>query len=80
MILLTGAAGKTGLPFYKYLSSRGVTVRALVRNQLQALKVVGFANTEPIIGDLASPETHLPMHFVALTLFTPFAPICLLMN
>jgi uncharacterized protein YbjT (DUF2867 family) len=32
-------------------------VRALVRNQHQAEKVAGFANTEPIIGDLAKPES-----------------------
>ncbi len=52
MILLTGAAGKTGASILRNLTQHGVAVRALVRNQLQADKVAGFKNTETIIGDL----------------------------
>lgn len=52
MILLTGAAGKTGISILQNLSQRGVAVRALVRNQQQVEKVAVFTNTEIIIGDL----------------------------
>jgi uncharacterized protein YbjT (DUF2867 family) len=52
VILLTGAAGKTGVSILQNLSQRGVAVRALVRNQQQVEKIAGFTNTEAIIGDL----------------------------
>ena len=52
MILLTGAAGKTGISILRNLSQHGVAVRALVRNAQQSDKVAGFKNAVPIIGDL----------------------------
>jgi len=52
LILLTGAAGKTGVSILRNLSQHGVAVKALVRNAQQSDKVAGFKNTEPIIGDL----------------------------
>ncbi len=58
MILLTGAAGKTGISILRNLSQHGVAVRALVRNAQQSEKVAGYENTVPIIGDLLD-ETSL---------------------
>lgn len=52
MILLTGAAGKTGISILQNLMQHGIAVRALVRNQQQSDKVAVFKNTIPIIGDL----------------------------
>jgi len=52
LILLTGAAGKTGISILRYLTQHGVAVRALVRNAQQAEKVAGFKNTVPVTGDL----------------------------
>lgn len=52
MILLTGAAGKTGISILRALTQHGVAVRTLVRNSQQLAQVAGFKNTEPIIGDL----------------------------
>ena len=52
MILVTGAAGKTGVSILRNLIQHRVAVRALVRNQHQSDKVAGFSNIETIIGDL----------------------------
>lgn len=52
MILLTGAAGKTGTTILMYLIQIGARVRCLVRNQDQAEKVNSFGSTEFVIGDL----------------------------
>ncbi len=52
MILLTGAAGKTGVSILRNLTQNRVAVRVLVRNQQQSEKVKGFNNIETVIGDL----------------------------
>lgn len=56
MILITGAAGKTGKAILNTLTRRGIRVRALVRSQEQkeALKRMGV--NEVIIGDLRNVE------------------------
>lgn len=52
MILVTGAAGKTGQAVTRTLARRGATVRALVhrQNQIDAAKLAGAG--EVIVGDL----------------------------
>ncbi|PKN89648.1 MAG: hypothetical protein CVU42_15015 [Chloroflexi bacterium HGW-Chloroflexi-4] len=52
MILLTGAAGKTGTTILKHLANKGAEVRCLVRNPKQAEKVTSLGCTQAIIGDL----------------------------
>ncbi|HPS42151.1 MAG TPA: NmrA family NAD(P)-binding protein [Anaerolineaceae bacterium] len=56
MILITGAAGKTGKAILNTLTRRGIRVRALVRSQQQkeALKRMGV--NEVMIGDLRNAE------------------------
>ncbi len=53
MILLTGAAGKTGTTILRHLSQKGAEVRCLVRNQAQADQVIALGCTQATIGDLA---------------------------
>jgi len=52
MILLTGAAGKTGTTILKNLAHFDAKVRCLVRNKDQAEKVMQLGSTEVVIGDL----------------------------
>ena len=52
MILLTGAAGKTGTTILKYLAKKGAEVRCLVRTQQQADKMISLGSTETLVGDL----------------------------
>lgn len=52
MILLTGAAGKTGTTILKHLTKKGVEVNCLVRNQFQAEKVISLGCSQTTIGDL----------------------------
>ncbi|MBA4384223.1 MAG: hypothetical protein C0410_05775 [Anaerolinea sp.] len=52
MILLTGAAGKTGTTILKHLAIKGAAVRCLVRNEKQADKVISLGCSEAMIGDL----------------------------
>jgi uncharacterized protein YbjT (DUF2867 family) len=56
MILITGATGRVGGATLKQLCSRGVPVRALVRNAEKAALVAG-PQVEPVIGDLAQPRS-----------------------
>jgi uncharacterized protein YbjT (DUF2867 family) len=51
MILITGATGRVGGTTVKQLISRGVPVRALVRNAEKAAAVTAL-KVEPVIGDL----------------------------
>jgi uncharacterized protein YbjT (DUF2867 family) len=55
MILITGATGKVGGATLTQLCSRGVPVRALVRNAAKAALVAG-PQVEVVIGDLAQPH------------------------
>ena len=52
MILLTGAAGKTGTTLLKHLSHGCAKVRSIVRNPAQSDKVTALGSTETIMGDL----------------------------
>ncbi len=52
MILLTGAAGKTGTTILKYLAKKGAEVRCLVRTQQQADKMISLGSSEALVGDL----------------------------
>lgn len=56
MILLTGAAGKTGEHILKSLSKRGARVRCLVRNETQAAVVKALGCAETILGDLKDDQ------------------------
>lgn len=56
MILLTGAAGKTGTTILKNLAQIGAKVRCLVRNQDQAERVMQLGSTEVVIGDLSDSQ------------------------
>jgi uncharacterized protein YbjT (DUF2867 family) len=56
MILITGATGRVGGATLKQLCSRGVPVRALVRNAEKAALVAGPL-VETVIGDLAQPRS-----------------------
>lgn len=57
MILLTGAAGKTGTTILKYLTQKGTEVRSLVRTPQQSEKVISLGSTETIIGDMTDHAT-----------------------
>jgi NAD(P)H dehydrogenase (quinone) len=52
MILLTGAAGKTGKAILTALIPQGVEVRSIVRSQRQAEEIQSCGCTDVIIGDL----------------------------
>jgi uncharacterized protein YbjT (DUF2867 family) len=52
MILITGAAGKTGRAVLQALARRGAVVRALVRRSEQRAAVQNAGATEVVIGDL----------------------------
>ncbi len=52
MILLTGAAGKTGISILNRLVPHGVRVRSLVRNEKQAQEIRNLGSTEVAIADL----------------------------
>jgi uncharacterized protein YbjT (DUF2867 family) len=56
MILVTGASGTTGSELVRLLSSRGLRVRALLRNPQKRLKLEAPEVTF-VQGDLAQPET-----------------------
>jgi len=52
MILITGAAGKTGNAVLNALALRGVRTKALVRSAEQGEKIIKIHKTEIVIGDL----------------------------
>ncbi len=52
MILITGAAGKTGLAILQALSLKGVDVRVLIHNKEQRKYVIGSGAREVLQGDL----------------------------
>ena len=56
MILLTGAAGKTGKAILKNLGQHGVRVRSLVRSAKQAEEIKNLGSADIFIGDLRDPE------------------------
>jgi uncharacterized protein YbjT (DUF2867 family) len=56
MLLVTGAAGTTGGEVLRALRSRGVTARALVRDEGKAERVRQLG-AEPVVGDLGDPPS-----------------------
>jgi len=57
MILLTGAAGKTGKAILRALSNKRVSVRAIVKTKAQASALNDSIIIDKIIGDLRNPVT-----------------------
>lgn len=55
MILVNGAAGKTGLAVVGALVARGVAVRALVRRPEQVHRLLGMGAREAVVGDMRDP-------------------------
>lgn len=56
MILVTGAAGKTGLAVLAALKARGAKTRAFVRNDNQILPARQAGATEVVVGDLLDAD------------------------
>lgn len=56
MILITGAAGKTGQAVLNALVERGETVRVFVRRQEQADQLLKKGAASACVGDMTSPE------------------------
>jgi uncharacterized protein YbjT (DUF2867 family) len=57
MILVTGAAGLNGKELLRWLSAKGIAVRALVRNPAKAETIAALPHVEIVQGDMARPET-----------------------
>jgi uncharacterized protein YbjT (DUF2867 family) len=57
MILVTGAAGKTGQAVIRALAARGKAVRALVHRPEQGRLVQASGAQEVIAGDMRLPAT-----------------------
>ena len=53
MILVTGAAGKTGRAVVRALLANGQTVRTLVRNEMQCEVMSSLYDTDIVIGDMS---------------------------
>jgi len=60
MILVTGATGLNGTALVRKLSTKGVPLRALVRNAAKAAEIAALPNVEIAIADMAKPETLRP--------------------
>jgi nucleoside-diphosphate-sugar epimerase len=81
-VVLTGATGRTGVLVYNLLKTRGVPVRAFVRNATKAKERLGCTKCDEsegiFVGDVTKPET---MEGVmkgagALVILTSAAPVC----
>jgi len=59
LILLTGAAGKTGRAVMRHLAGRGCAVRAWVRSPAQVDPLKRLGATEVVIADLRDPRAAL---------------------
>jgi uncharacterized protein YbjT (DUF2867 family) len=55
MILITGAAGKTGSAVLRALTSSGLNVRVLVHKQTQVSQLRGLGAVDAVIGDISNP-------------------------
>lgn len=62
MILVTGAAGKTGLALMRALAGRSVRVRALVRRSEQQQSLLAAGAHEVVVGDLRNRDHLLEAH------------------
>jgi NAD(P)H dehydrogenase (quinone) len=58
MILITGAAGKTGRAVLKALSEQGETVRVLVRRQEQVDEMIKLGANSGLVGDMEYAENY----------------------
>ncbi|HAL15345.1 MAG TPA: nucleoside-diphosphate sugar epimerase [Anaerolineaceae bacterium] len=56
MILITGAAGKTGLAILKAVLSAGEPVRTLARRDFQAAELRELGAQEVVVGDMEEPD------------------------
>ncbi len=54
MILVTGAAGKTGLATIRALAAKGQSVRAMIRREAQRAAVLSAGASSAVVGDLQS--------------------------
>lgn len=61
MILVSGAAGKTGLAVVGTLVAKGEAVRALVRRQEQAHRLREMGAREVVVGDMRDPAAIAPV-------------------
>src|SRR6516165_177905 len=61
MILITGATGTNGVEIVKLLSRSRLPCRALVRNAQKAAVLVALPGVEIALGDLARPESLVPV-------------------
>jgi NAD(P)H dehydrogenase (quinone) len=57
MILVTGAAGKTGRAVIRALAAKGASVRTLVHRPQQAAVVEALGAAEVVAGDMREPDT-----------------------
>lgn len=57
MILVTGAAGKTGQALIRALAARGQSIRALVRRESQSKSLKAIGASEILVGDLRDADT-----------------------
>jgi NAD(P)H dehydrogenase (quinone) len=53
MILITGAAGKTGIAVLAALKARGARVRCFSSNAASAARLIARGADETVVGDLA---------------------------
>ncbi len=56
MILITGAAGKTGLAVLKSVLPAGEDVRVLIRQDFQAAELRELGAAETVVGDMSDPD------------------------
>lgn len=73
MVIVTGAAGRTGSEVVRLLSSRGIRVRALVRDPSRT-KGLNGPGVEVVVGDLSRPSTLDPAFRGADKLFLVSSP------
>lgn len=73
MVIVTGAAGRTGGEVVRQLSSRGIRVRALVRDPARTKGLTG-PGIEVVVGDLSKPHTLDPAFRGADKLFLVSSP------
>ena len=57
MILITGAAGKTGLALIRALKRKGAEIRAFIRRSEQSADVLSAGASQAFVGDLSKPES-----------------------
>jgi len=57
MLLITGAAGASGLLIVKALSQKGQRLRALIRHENKSALFRGMPGVEVLVADMARPET-----------------------